>query len=207
MTSPPNITNITPPRVPFTDERTGLISREWYRFLLNLFTLTGSGQSAATLEDLQLVPSPVDYTAEIAAVANIAEIGTLPPADYFASIASLRADLEIGNQPPADYFANIASLRADLEIGNQPPIAPPPQNYGLAPSAITVTASPFTYINQTGVTADVIVSGGTVSQIEFSRDGATFFGVGVTSGMLMLSPYDRLRVTYSAAPTMTLVPR
>jgi hypothetical protein len=79
MTSPPNITNITPPRVPFTDERTGLISREWYRFLLNLFTLTGSGQSAATLEDLQLVPSPVDYTAEIAAVANIAEIGTQPP--------------------------------------------------------------------------------------------------------------------------------
>jgi hypothetical protein len=186
MTSPPNITNITPPRVPFVDDRTGLISREWYRFLLNLFTLTGSGQSAATLEDLQLSPLPIDYTAEIASVANIAEIGTLPPADYFASIAS---------------------LRADLEIGNQPPIAPPPQNYGLAPSAITVTASPFTYINQTGVTADVIVSGGTVSQIEFSRDGATFFGVGVTSGMLMLSPYDRLRVTYTAAPTMTLVPR
>jgi hypothetical protein len=79
MTSPPNITNITPPRVPFVDDRTGLISREWYRFLLNLFTLTGSGQSAATLEDLQLVPSPVDYTAEIAAVANIAEIGTQPP--------------------------------------------------------------------------------------------------------------------------------
>jgi hypothetical protein len=79
MTSPPNITNITPPRVPFTDERTGLISREWYRFLLNLFTLTGSGQSAATLEDLQLSPLPIDYTAEIAAVANIAEIGTQPP--------------------------------------------------------------------------------------------------------------------------------
>lgn len=38
MTSPPNITTITPPRVPFTDPRTGLISREWYRFLLNLFT-------------------------------------------------------------------------------------------------------------------------------------------------------------------------
>lgn len=79
MTSPPNITNITPPRVPFTDERTGLISREWYRFLLNLFTLTGSGQSAATLEDLQLSPLPIDYTAEIAAVASIAEIGTQPP--------------------------------------------------------------------------------------------------------------------------------
>ena len=56
MTSPPNLTNITPPRVPLIDERTGLISREWYRFLLNLFFLTGSGQSVATLEDLQHTP-------------------------------------------------------------------------------------------------------------------------------------------------------
>lgn len=31
-------TNITPPRVSFLDERTGFISREWYRFLLYVFT-------------------------------------------------------------------------------------------------------------------------------------------------------------------------
>lgn len=31
-------TNITPPRVPFLDARTGFISREWYRFLLYVFT-------------------------------------------------------------------------------------------------------------------------------------------------------------------------
>ena len=43
MASPPNTTNITPPRVPFFDPVSGLISREWYRFLLNLFTVTGSG--------------------------------------------------------------------------------------------------------------------------------------------------------------------
>jgi len=43
MPSPPNTTNITPPRVPVIDPRTGLISREWYRFFLNLFTNTGGG--------------------------------------------------------------------------------------------------------------------------------------------------------------------
>lgn len=43
MASPPNTTNITPPRVPFFDPVSGLISREWYRFLLNLFTITGAG--------------------------------------------------------------------------------------------------------------------------------------------------------------------
>jgi hypothetical protein len=50
------LTNITPPRVPMTDQRTGLISREWYRFFLNLFELTGSGQNTASLKDLQLGP-------------------------------------------------------------------------------------------------------------------------------------------------------
>lgn len=50
------LTNITPPRVPLTDQRTGLISREWYRFFLNLFELTGGGQNTTSLKDLQLGP-------------------------------------------------------------------------------------------------------------------------------------------------------
>lgn len=56
MPSPININNITPPRVPLTDPRTGLISREWYRFFLSLFELTGSGQNPTSLEDLQKGP-------------------------------------------------------------------------------------------------------------------------------------------------------
>ena len=56
----PNITSIPAPRVPFIDERTGLISREWYRFMLNLFTLTGSGASDLTITDLAIAPNPVD---------------------------------------------------------------------------------------------------------------------------------------------------
>lgn len=41
MSNPPNITNITPPRVAIIDERTGAVSREWYRFFYNLFYATG----------------------------------------------------------------------------------------------------------------------------------------------------------------------
>jgi hypothetical protein len=51
-----NITSIPAPRVPLIDERTGTISREWYRFFLNLFTLTGSGSNPTSLEDLQVGP-------------------------------------------------------------------------------------------------------------------------------------------------------
>jgi hypothetical protein len=39
----PNITEIIPPRVPLVDERTGLISREWYRFFFNQFQRLGGG--------------------------------------------------------------------------------------------------------------------------------------------------------------------
>ena len=55
-----NITQIPAPRVPFLDERTGTISREWYRFLLNLFVLTGNGQNQFSITDLQLGPPAQD---------------------------------------------------------------------------------------------------------------------------------------------------
>jgi len=56
-----NLTNITAPRVPLVDERTNLISREWYRFFLSLFQLTGSGTSTINLTDLQVGPPNPEY--------------------------------------------------------------------------------------------------------------------------------------------------
>lgn len=38
-----NETQITPPRVPIIDERTGAVSREWYRWFYSLYTFVGSG--------------------------------------------------------------------------------------------------------------------------------------------------------------------
>ena len=38
-----NTTQITPPRVSLIDERTGAVSREWYRWFYNIFTITGGG--------------------------------------------------------------------------------------------------------------------------------------------------------------------
>lgn len=56
MPSPPNVTAIPAPRVPLIDDRTGLLSREWYRFFFNLFNLTGSGGNEISLQDLQVGP-------------------------------------------------------------------------------------------------------------------------------------------------------
>ena len=43
MATTPNITQITAPRVDLIDPRSGLMSREWYRFFYNIYVLTGDG--------------------------------------------------------------------------------------------------------------------------------------------------------------------
>jgi hypothetical protein len=58
MPNEPNITNIPSNRVEIIDPRTGMVSREWYRFFLNLFNLAGSGGNQTSLDDLQIGPPP-----------------------------------------------------------------------------------------------------------------------------------------------------
>ena len=53
---PSNLTTIPAPRVPLISTDTGLISTEWYRFLFNLYTLSGSGSNTITLDELQIGP-------------------------------------------------------------------------------------------------------------------------------------------------------
>lgn len=78
---------------------------------------------------------------------------------------------------------------------------------GLAPAAevpVTPGASPYTYTAP--VKGFLILSGGTVSAVAFSRDGTTFYSYGVTAGPFPLNAADRIRITYTVAPTLTFVP-
>jgi len=54
----PNILEIIPQRVPLIDQRTGLVSREWYRFFFELFTKIGP--TTFSIEDLQVGPPAFD---------------------------------------------------------------------------------------------------------------------------------------------------
>ena len=75
MANPPNITNIPAPRVPFIDQRTGLMAREWYRFFLNLFTLTGSGTEPPDVtDDPFLGPPETDLAGELNVVFDQAQL-------------------------------------------------------------------------------------------------------------------------------------
>lgn len=75
----PNATNITPPRVPVVDPATGLVTRDWYRFFANLFTLTGAGQNSTTLDDIQVGPA-TDGGGDIGVIAqDIQALAVAPP--------------------------------------------------------------------------------------------------------------------------------
>ena len=70
-----NITQIPAPRVEFIDPRTGLMSREWYRFFLNLFTLTGNGSNTISLEDVQLGPATIEV--DVGALVDQSQLANL----------------------------------------------------------------------------------------------------------------------------------
>jgi trimeric autotransporter adhesin len=77
----------------------------------------------------------------------------------------------------------------------------------LAPEALTVGASPWTYTNNTNNGVRLFISGGTVSSVEFGAQGVNSQNTGVTSGMIDLKYKERVVITYTAAPTVSQVIR
>lgn len=110
-------TNITPPRVALVDDR-GMITREWYRFLLSLFTLTGGGQSDTTLTDVQLVPlrSAIDELLWSMLTAG----DTSPAVLDLSPIYQALADLAV--TPPQPDLAPVMQTLQDLML--EPTAAP-----------------------------------------------------------------------------------
>ena len=79
MANPLNITRIPASRVEVIDPRTGLMSRDWYRFFVNLFTLTGEGGNAASLDDLQIGPDGDAVSLAAVLQSEIQSLSVAPP--------------------------------------------------------------------------------------------------------------------------------
>lgn len=200
------LTPITPPRVAMVDPRTGLISREWYMFFLSLFRTAEGVVDADTA-----APIATSMLASLeSAVDRVKQETQTQPASVTEQIQPLLDALELELQARAlSVTEQTRPVLDDLaqQIGTMPRIDPEVSGRSILPSGITPGASPYTYQNTNTYPVDVIVNGGTVSAIAFSRDNATFYTVGQINGVFALSPYDFLRVTYTLVPTMTLVPR
>jgi len=156
MVAPINPTQLTPPRVALIDDRSGAISREWYRFFLSLLTATQTNQSETEL-------SP-DAPALLAS--------------YDAKLADLAQTTE--NAPDSNSFS--ASLESQLySLDNEVSIAPPSM-FGTVTSVaasggttgLTFTGSPIT-------TSGTLTLGGTLAVANGGTNQTTY-----TDGQLLI---------------------
>ena len=109
----PSITRIPAPRTPLLDERTGLMSREWYRFFYNLFDLTGGGGNFTSLTDVQKGP-PVAQIDEITETINKIAADTAPnQGALLAQIAEIQKQLDALKMQVQPQLGTMAALQQD----------------------------------------------------------------------------------------------
>jgi hypothetical protein len=159
-------TPITPPRVPFFDERSGLISREWYMFFLGLF------RTEQQIDDWAKSPQAFDASGEIAQAAQSAQLA-----------ATLRNELGNAAQD-AQLSAQLSSTREELAalrtMVQGLAVAPPPREFKRArygsfydtttqTAAVANTATAITF-NTTDLSSGVRI-GTTTSQVIVDTEG------------------------------------
>lgn len=155
--APINPTQLTPPRVPLIDDRSGAISREWYRFFLSLLTATQANQS-----EVELAPDTTSLLATYDAMLATVEQSSAVTSD--GMVASLESSLNnlqnaFGVTPP-DLGGTVTSVAAS----------------GGA-TGLTFTGSPITTSGTLTLGGTLAVaSGGTGTTTAFTTGSVVFAG-------------------------------
>jgi len=133
----PNVTPITPPRVPLVDSRTGLIDRAWYLFFLSLnnaatqvydnpavgpdaVSLTASYDAALQelTQNVDTQPTPVDLNAELIKQIQIAKLADCCSA-LVSQIAEMQKQIDgLQFQPIVD----VGAINAALAVSPSAPV-------------------------------------------------------------------------------------
>lgn len=110
---PSSIVPVTPPRVALVDPKTGLISREWYRFFLSLFSVTGD--STVSLDDLQKGPPSLSVDDIITRISQATEDVSPSREDALSQIAELTKRVQaLESQPPVSLDCEYSEVLAWL---------------------------------------------------------------------------------------------
>lgn len=124
--SPINPTQLTPPRVALIDERSGAISREWYRFFLSLLTATQTNQ-----DEVELAPDATSLIASYDAMLESLAQTTESAPDCCSATADVDAKVNslaqaTGVTPPAATESDIAVIQSQLQALA---LSPPPKEF------------------------------------------------------------------------------
>jgi hypothetical protein len=118
--APINPTQLTPPRVAFIDERSGAISREWYRFFLSLLTATQTNQ-----EEVELAPDATSLLATYdAMLAELAQATESAPDCCVSGEAVLVSDIQgLASTPLGATVSALAAVQSEVQALA---LSPPP---------------------------------------------------------------------------------
>lgn len=208
------VTNIPLIDVAPIDPRTGKWTEAWFIFFVQLFRRTG-GDSGG---DGQLTIADILGLEDFLPQADFSSQETARISDAIAQVRATVAAWDGALVDPGTWSPNVSDAAAfPIETVAPWPIsssapdvlvtAPVSDSaWTQAPSAITVGASPFSY-KATSRQA-VHLTGGTVSSLSYVR-GSSTLTLSVASGgqLVEMNAGDALTVTYSDAPTMTVIPR
>lgn len=129
--------------------------------------------------------------------------GTLGNSGGDTFVSNDYGSIEAQQSAGGDIMGDVSGVMEAQAISEMV-MQPIPDRAMTAPELVTVGASPFTY--RAGRDGYFIVTGGTVSKQEYGRS-AVFTDVGLLTSMLPILLGDAIRVTYTAVPTITFIPR
>lgn len=184
-------------------DENGNITQQWRLFFQGMYNRLG-GQTAPS--NAVLGGAANDSAVAVAAVNvntnknTVAVAGLTTTSNANAATVSSLSAISAANATTVTNLTtttnnNTTAITNLTAVVNAPP--------GLV-VAIVVGASPFTF--KALQKAALIVTGGTVSALQITRDGMAFYNTGSVSGMFPLSTNDSIVVTFSTAPIITFFP-
>lgn len=203
-------TPITPPRVSIIDQRTGLISREWYMFFISMFNIA----TAVVDDGVGSSPESLIASYDEALRAVNQELQTLPPAiDYSEDIINLRKE---GNLQPSsevgELQTQINDVRQEMQTEPKPNLGTlsavnidwvPYLGFDTAPPWIGTTAGQFWFDSSTGSFNAKMGNNNITQQV-----GEEIFVYGKASATITDSPLQIIRKTgtVGASGVITFAP-
>jgi hypothetical protein len=183
-----NITQIPADRVAFINPRTGLVSREWYRFLLNLFQLTGGGSNPVSITDLMVGPTSATAEGQIAEIQKAIQGLQLtpPPAsigDILGIVVRRLQDLEVGPSL-SGLVSDIANLQQQIQSLSVSP--PPLPNTAIGTGTVTSVdvsggSTGLTFSGGPVTTAGTITMAGTLAAASGGTGSSSLTGAGIVT--------------------------
>ena len=211
--------------VPITDPATGIATPEFWRFLLTIFSRTGGqpGTNSSLAEAMSVTSGddneslPLDEGLSLlsgfddagnAADSVFPDMGDGADAVDLSGFIAAEMAAEDAGGDTAQGAAFALAMGDDAAGSDVDPLLAvmladgPDAPQTPKQMAVTVGASPYAY--SAPERGAVLVTGGTVSAVTYSRDGATTYAMPV-SGSFPVGTGDILTVTYTVVPTMAFV--